>query len=152
VPLVLSTGRLVIVYLPGSGMAVPGPYAAVYSDGEGASTPPPNPTSTWNQTPVGLFNDPGFAIGLANDIAGRFPLFSLPAAAVDPVNDDIYVAVSARSAPGSTNLDLWVQRIANQGTSPDPPVRLGLGDRGGPVVRTAGARPAVLRHAAPPGA
>ncbi|MFM9994934.1 MAG: hypothetical protein ACKVU4_03935 [Phycisphaerales bacterium] len=127
-PVVLSSGRLVVVWRDAlANSPYDGDYLAAYSDDEGDTwnAPPSSPPSSlpWN-----LFPDPPVRKALVTDIAGKFRLPSLPGIAVDPVNDDVYVVVSARKSVVSTNLDVWVTRSTDGGVTFAAPERLPLDD------------------------
>lgn len=115
-PVVLASGRLVVVWRDGSS-PYDGDYLAVYSDDEG---------DTWSSPPWNLFPDPPVRKALVTDIAGKFRLPSLPGIAVDPVNDDVYAVVSARKSVVSNNLDVWVTRSTDGGVTFAAPERLVL--------------------------
>ncbi len=121
-PAVVSNGRLFVAW----GWADTG-YKFTFSDNAGASWSPQ----------ANLFE--GISVGQAIDFPGPASLGFLPGIAVDqrnaadPNDDHVYLVISARRAPGSGNLDLWVQRIRNVGTlgmpnpvQVDPPRRLDL--------------------------
>ena len=104
VPLVLSTGRVVVVM----------GYSAAYSDDGGA---------TWSGQTLAF---PGVSPGFDTDIAGKFRVPFFSGAARDPASDDIYIVTSARAAANSPNLDIWVARSTNGAQTFDPTVRLPL--------------------------
>ncbi|MFM9995365.1 MAG: hypothetical protein ACKVU4_06135 [Phycisphaerales bacterium] len=116
-PVVLASGRLVVVWRDGFSPYA-GDYLAAYSD--------PDEGDTWSSQPSNLFPDPPVRKALPTDVAGKFRLPSLPSVAVDPVNNDVYVVVSARKSVESANLDVWVTRSTDGGATFTAPERLPL--------------------------